>query len=382
MEDIQKRSVTFGDLKIDLHTRERILQVLDSNWVSAGPLVEQFEKEWSRVFGYKHSIAVGNGTDACIAMYSTLYDLGAERGDDILCPALTFPATVNAIFAAGFNPVFVDIDRRTLNINPEEAQKRITPRTRALVVVHIMGRPAPMFETVCFCTGNHLHLFEDCCEAHGAMYMNRPVGTFGLAAAFSCYAAHLVVCGEGGVVVTADDCVANTIRSVRSHGRKNGDLYFDFERIGYNLKMNDLEAAIGLGQLESFSTTFERRKHNYSVLLNLLEDLEEKELIVLFREGEGEVISPHAFPLLCLDSQDMRSLYAYLEMNGIQCKTLFGSLPTQHRAYAFMNHRCGEFPEAEYVGDHGFHIGIHQYLTDEDLSYVSAVIHRFFEEVK
>jgi len=215
------------------------------------------------------------------------------------------------------------------------------------------------------------------CEAHGAKYKGKFVGNLGDMAAFSFYAAHLICCGEGGMVSTNNEKLAEILQSIRSHGRKPGTLYFDHVRFGINSKMNDMEASLGLQGVEEFWTTFDKRKENLYYLLNKLKDLEKFAFFNL--EEEHEVVSPHAFTITLKDQKyNCSELYSYLESNGVMCKRNFGSIPTQHKAFAFMGHKFGEFPESEYVGNNGLHFGIHQYLTKEDLDYILDLVHKYF----
>ena len=171
------------------------------------------------------------------------------------------------------------------------------------------------------------------------------------------------------MVVSDDERLAGLCRSIRSHGRRGGALYFAFDRIGFNSKMNDLEAAIGLEGLEQFDRTFTTRRRSLAELWRRLGPLEDR--LILFPDGPGEVTCPHALPLLLRDpSARMDGLYRHLERRGIQCKTLFGSLPTQHEAFRFLGYREGEFPVAERIGRTGLHFGVHQYLTDDDLDHI------------
>ena len=367
--------VAFGELKIGGIAIKNIQRVIDNNWASGGPLVEEFEQKWSKKFNYPYSIAASSGTDAGTLMCALLYDFGAKRGDEIICPSCCFVSVANSILAAGFVPKFVDVSRNTINIDPDKIEAAITPKTRAIKVVHTMGKPCDMDKILAIAKKYNLYVIEDCCEAHGATYKGKLIGTFGLAGSFSFYAAHLVVCGEGGMVVTGDKKAAEVLRSVKSHGRRDGKLYFDFIRFGLNCKMNDLEAAIGLEGIENFDATFNKRKDNYYKLMEKLSDVKQ---IILYPEESYEVICPHAFPLLCYSSEDCSGLYAYLEKNGIQCKTLFGSLPTQHKAFEFMGYKLGDFPESEHVGTHGLHFGVHQYLNEDHLNHISKCIHDFF----
>lgn len=369
--------ITFGELKIGEIARQRIHACLEKNWISEGDNVREFEQGFAKHFGYRHAIAVSSGTDACIVACASLYDKGAERGDEIIVPACSFVATSNAVLAAGFVPRFVDIELETLNINPNLIEQAITSRTRAIMVVHTMGKPCEMNTILEIAERRGLTVIEDACEAHGATYHGRMVGSLGDVAAFSFYAAHLICCGEGGMVVTEDDDLERTVRSVKSHGRPYRDIYFDFQRFGLNAKMNDLEAAIGIEGLAGFDEVFEKRKGHIYRLLELTSDLEDVAHFLV--EEPHERIAPHAFPLVLKDpALDGRKLSAHLESRGIQCKTLFGSLPTQHAAFSFMGHSKGEFPIAEYVGDNGVHFGCHQFLSEEDLVFASEVLHEYF----
>jgi len=267
--------VEFGDLRLDERARKHLLDVMETNWVSAGPKVRAFEQGWGELFDYKYNIAMSSGTSADMAACMTLYDVGAERGDEIIVPALAFAAAGNAVLAAGFKPVFVDIERDTLNINPDLIEAKVTSRTRAVLAVHTMGKPCEMEKITKLAKIRGLRVIEDACEAHGASYRGKRVGHWGDMAAFSFYAAHLVCCGEGGMVSTQDEAIADSLRSVMSHGRKPGSIYFDHQRFGLNFKMNDLEAAVGLPQIEDFWKTFDKRKDNLHYLLHEVRALDE-----------------------------------------------------------------------------------------------------------
>jgi dTDP-4-amino-4,6-dideoxygalactose transaminase len=237
--------INFGELVIGEIAKKNFQKVFDKNWASEGDNVREFEAKFAAKFGYKHAIATSSGTDADIVSCASLYDFGANRGDEIIVPALSFVATANSILAAGFSPKFVDIELETLNIDPSKIDDVITDKTRAIMVVHTMGKPCEMDAILKIAKKYNLKIIEDACEAHGAMYKGKLVGAIGDMGAFSFYTAHQIVCGEGGMVVTDDDNLAAIVRSVKSHGRPPGSIYFDFQRIGFNSKMNDLEAALG-----------------------------------------------------------------------------------------------------------------------------------------
>jgi dTDP-4-amino-4,6-dideoxygalactose transaminase len=371
--------INFGDLVIGDTAKKYFQRVFDKNWASEGENVREFESKFARKFGYKHAIATSSGTDADIVACAALHDFGAERGDEVLVPALCFVACPNSILAAGLTPKFVDIDLETLNIDPAKIEEQITDKSRAIMAVHTMGKPCDMDPILKIAKKHDLKIIEDACEAHGATYKGKLVGKIGDMGAFSFYTAHQIVCGEGGMVTTEDDKMAEVCRSIKSHGRPAGSLYFDFQRIGFNSKMNDLEAALGLEGIETFDTFFNKRKNNLYKMLDLTKDL--SDYCYFLREESYEKVSPHAFPLVLRDKKYNRNkLYQYLESKSIQCKTLFGSLPTQHNAFKFLKYKYGDFPVAEYVGDNGLHFGMHQYLSDDDLNYVSDVLHAYFKE--
>ncbi len=369
--------INFGELVIGNIAKRYFQRVFDKNWASEGDNVKEFEEKFAARFGYKHVIATSSGTDANICSCASLYDFGAKRGDEIITPALSFVATANSILAAGFIPKFVDIELETLNIDPSKIEEAITDKTRAIMVVHTMGKPCEMDSILGIANANNLKVIEDACEAHGAAYKGRVVGMIGDMGTFSFYVAHLIVCGEGGMVVTNNDKIANMVRSIKSHGRPSNSIYFDFQRVGYNSRMNDLEAAIGLESIEHFDDTFNKRKNNLYKLLKLTEEL--SDYFYFIKEENYEKVSPHAFPLVLKDEKyDRDRLYNYLESKGIQCKTLFGSLPTQHNAFDFLGYKYGQFPVAEYVGKNGLHFGIHQYLNNDDLVYISDSLKEYF----
>lgn len=373
--------INFGDLFIGDLARNRIKKALDKNWVTEGENVKEFEGEFAKKFGYKHAIATNSGTDACIACLASLYEFGAKRGDEIIVPADTFVATANAVLAAGFVPKFVDIELETLNINPDKIEETVTDKTRAIMPVHLMGKPCDMDKIMKIAKKHNLKVIEDSCEAHGAKYKGKYIGTIGDMGAFSFYVAHLVVCGEGGMVVTNDDKIADIVRSVKTHGRPTGSIYFDFQRFGLNLRMNDLTAAIGIEGMANFDETFKKRKKNMYELLELTKNLEKYAYFI--KEEKHEIICPHAFPMVLKDEKyNCQKLYKFLESKGIQCKTLFGSLPTMHKTFEFMGYKVGDFPVAEYVGKNGLHFGIHQYLNNSDLLYIKDTLENYFKKIK
>ncbi|MEK6894842.1 MAG: DegT/DnrJ/EryC1/StrS family aminotransferase [Nanoarchaeota archaeon] len=372
-------NIEFGDPEIPSRTIDSMVELLKSNRITEGSRVKKFEERWGDLFGYPHSIATPSGTAADTIACMSLYDFGAKRGDEVIVPALAFAAVGEAVLAAGLNPVFIDIKRDTLNIDETKIEQAITSRTRAIMPVHTMGKPAKMDVITDIARAHNLKVIEDACEAHGAKYQGRHIGLWGDAAAFSFYAAHLVFAGEGGMVSTKDDQMAHVLRSVKTHGRKPGTVYFDHERLGVNAKMTDMAATIGLDQLDDFWRVYRTRKDNLVYLLGQTKDLQDR--AYFNNEEKGEDICPHAFSVTLKegDRRGAKDLYVFLEERGIKSKVNFRSMPTQQGAFAFIGHRLGDFPEAEYVGDKGVHFGIHQKLTKDNLDYASEALHDFFK---
>ena len=182
--------ISFGDLVIGDIAKKNFQRVFDKNWASEGDNVREFEAKFAAKFGYKHAIATSSGTDADMVSCAVLYDFGAERGDEIIVPALSFVATTNAVLAAGFTPKFVDVELETLNIDPAKIEEAITDKTRAIMVVHTMGKPCDMDPILKVAKKYNLKVIEDACEAHGAMYKGKLVGKIGDLGAFSFYTAH------------------------------------------------------------------------------------------------------------------------------------------------------------------------------------------------
>ena len=372
-----KFKVPFGTVSLTDKAKTLINEALDSNWVTRGKYTDEFEKRFAALFGAKHGVAVSSGTDADTIACAVLYDFGAERGDEIIVPALTFVATGNAVLAAGFKPVFVDVRRETLNIDPDKIEAAITPKTRAIMPVHLMGKPADMDAIMAIAKKHNLYVIEDTAEAHGAEYKGQTCGRIGDMACYSLYAAHIVTTIEGGIMITDNDQMAEAMISLRNHGI---DGKFQFKRIGFSSKMHELEAAVGLGNIDIFDHILGTRRRN---LLHLIEIFKKyDEYFITLKEEEGEKIGPHAFSIIVRNGMPFTKdeFVSYIEEKGVDSRNLFYSIPTQCENYKFLGHKLGEFPESEFCSDNGTHIGVHQDLELDQLDYVGEVVEAFIKE--
>ncbi|HEY5997615.1 MAG TPA: DegT/DnrJ/EryC1/StrS family aminotransferase [Candidatus Deferrimicrobiaceae bacterium] len=394
--------VPFGTITITEKSKELIREALDSRRISSGKYVRMLEDRFAELAGAREAVAVSSGTDADALALAVLHDFGARRGDEIIVPALSFVATGNAVLQAGFRPVFVDVDRETLNLDPSRIERAVTDRTRAIMPVHLMGKPADM-DAIREIAGRHaLAVIDDAAEAHGTLYKGKPAGSLGDMTAFSLYVAHIVTSGEGGIVTTDREDYAEILRSLRSHGRAcacrrcmlnleggycpkrfrgegGEDIRFRFDRIGYSCKMNELEAAIGLGAFDLYDEILARRRENLMHVLGRFDRF--SPFLRTIREEPWERIGPHAVPIVVQEDASFTraDLSRFLEERGIETRTLFASMPTQCPGFSDLGYRLGEFPNAEYLGNHGLHVGVHQDLGLAEMDYVLETIAEFLE---
>ena len=237
-----------------------VIEVLKSGMLAHGKEVEAFEREFAGYLGAKHGIAVTNGT---AALDVALKALKIGPGDEVITSPFTFIASANSILFQGAKPVFADIDPKTFNLDPNEVLERINEKTKAIIVVHLYGQPADMKAFSEIAEDHKLYLVEDCAQAHGAEFDGRKVGTFGDIAAFSFYPTKNMTTGEGGMVVTNDDELAEKARLIRNHGQTKKYLH---EELGYNLRMTNIAAAIGRVQLRKLDEWNEKRIENAKLL--------------------------------------------------------------------------------------------------------------------
>lgn len=392
--------IPFGTISVTERSKTLIAEALGSNRLSGGKYVREFEKKFAELVGAKEAVAVSTGTDADALALAVLYDFGAKRSDEIIVPALSFVATGNAILQAGFMPAFVDVDRKTLNIDPKKIEAAITGKTKGIMPVHLMGKPADMDTINAIAKKHNLYVVEDAAEAHGSAYKGRNVGTLGHMSAYSLYVAHIISTIEGGIITTDNADFAEILRSLRSHGRAckcescvlntasaycnkrfnygdNADIRFIFERIGFSSKMNELEAAVGLGNLEIYHDILDKRRGNLYYLMDKFKKF--NSYLATIEKEPYEEIGPHAFPIIIQEGTKFtrNQLVNFMEKKGIDTRNLFSSMPTQCPGFSFMGYKIGDFPNAEYIGDNGIHIGVHQDLGKDECDYVLNMIEEF-----
>jgi perosamine synthetase len=242
---------------IDAAEIDRVMDCLQSGWISSqGQYIPAFEKAFAEFCGTGHGIAVSNGTTA---LHLALVTLGVGPGDEVIVPTLTFAATANVVIYTGARPVFVDVQEATWTIDPQQIEPALTERTRAVIPVHLYGHPAPLEPILKIAEQNRLWVVEDAAEAHGAEYRGRRVGGLGHLGCFSFYGNKIITTGEGGMVVTDNPGWAEKARMLRDHGMSRERKYWH-PLVGFNYRMTNIQAAIGLGQMTKINAIVEKKR--------------------------------------------------------------------------------------------------------------------------
>jgi perosamine synthetase len=248
--------IKIGDPQIGLEELEAVRETLLSKNIASGEKVALFERMFSGYTGTKFAVATSNGTTA---LHTALLSLGIGPGDEVITTPFSFIATANSILYCGAKPVFADIDPRTYNIDPDSIRRKITNKTRAVLVVHLYGQPCDILEIRRICEENKLFLVEDACQAHGAEFDGKKAGSFGDVACFSFYATKNMTTGEGGIIVTNDEETSRICRKIINHGQFGK---YSSDILGYNYRMTDIQASIGICQLKKLDKMNSRRIEN------------------------------------------------------------------------------------------------------------------------
>jgi len=247
--------------------KKAVLSVLDSDIIAEGPKVKEFEERFARYIGVKHAVATSSGTTA---LHVALLACGIKAGDEVITTPFTFIATANSILYCNAKPIFADIEEDTFNLDPEKIEEKITKKTKAILPVHLYGHPCDMDEIMKIAGDNKLAVIEDACQAHGATYNNKKVGSFGTGV-FSFYPTKNMTTAEGGMLTTNDEKIAESCRLLRAHGSR---ARYHHEILGYNYRMTDIAAAIGLCQLKKLDQFNKKRIENANYLTNKIKSIE------------------------------------------------------------------------------------------------------------
>ncbi len=394
------RQIRIGDFRIGNEEKEAINEILGTGHISEGVKVNKFEKLFAEYTGTKYAIALSSGTAALIAGLTALKyhkDYGIKNNSRIITTPLTYIATSNAIVLSGFEPVYVDVDKETFGITPENIKTHLEQvddisKYSLILPVHLLGYPNDMSSINKIAKKYGLNTFEDSSEAHGTMINGGKTGSMSLLSSFSFYIAHNIQVGEMGAITTDDFDLIKLIRKIKANGRmcdctictrKNGgcpkiaaytgeddfDPRFTHEFIGYNFKTMEFQAALGITQLKKADWIIKRRLEN----VKYLNDGLEKHSDMLKLPKYDYNISYMGYPLVIKDTKKLTRKYlrTELEKQGIETRPLFGCIPTQQPAYAYLKNKyTGLLPNAEYLGSNAFYLGCHQYLEQADLDHI------------
>lgn len=341
---------------------QAVLDVLRSGMLAQGPRVAEFEQAFADYVGAKHGIAVTSGTTA---LHLALLALGIGEGDEVITTPFTFIASANCILYAGAKPVFVDIDPQTYNIDPHKVKQAVTERTRAILPVHLYGFPAHMLPLLRIAEEHGLAVVEDAAQAHGAKYLDQKVGSFGDAACFSFYPTKNMTTGEGGIITTNRDDVAEQARILRQHGMR---VRYFHEMLGYNFRMTDIAAAIGLAQLAKLPEFNHRRAENASYLS---ERLRERYGVPYAPGGYRHVF--HQYTIRLPEGMDREALRAKLKDAGFGSEVYY-PVPVHMQETFFGESGKGMFPVAEAAAEQVLSLPIHPSVTREDLARMVEVL--------
>ena len=413
-----EKEFTAGETKIPfagrIYDEDEMVNLVDSSldfWLTSGRYAEEFESEFAEYMEQSYSLLVNSGSSANLVALSTLTSpkLGEKRlkhGDEVITVAAGFPTTVNPIIQNGLIPVFVDVEIGTYNIKVDELEKALSEKTKAIMIAHTLGNPFDLDGVVDFCKKHGLFLIEDCCDAVGSRYNGEMVGTFGDLSTTSFYPAHHMTMGEGGAVLTNNPIYYRLAVSFRDWGRdcycdpgsdntcgkrfkmQFGSLPYGYDHkyvyghIGYNLKVTDMQAAVGMAQLKKLPNFVEKRKENFNKLWDGLSVFQNYLILPVATKNSDP--SWFGFPITVKENDKFtkNEIVEYLENNKIMTRQLFAGNMTRQPAYQDIECRIiGNLENTDYIMNNTFFIGVYPGINDMKIDYIVGVFKRFFEEV-
>lgn len=369
--------ITLADIVMAEEEIEAAVRVVRSGWLTMGPRTKEFEIALGRYHGAKHAIAVSSGT---AALHLSCAALGLSAGDEVIMPALTFVATANAAVVCGAKPVFADIislDEPT--IDPAHVASLITDRTRAIVVVHYAGYGCRMKELLGIARSQGIAVIEDCAHAPGVLEGQRYLGTWGKVGCFSFFSNKNMTTGEGGMIVTDDDSLAERTRRLRSHGMTSGtwerhhDRPQDYDVVepGWNYRIDEIRSAIGLAQFPKLAGINQRRMELTSLYRGLLQDV--PHVCLPFRQYTGATAA-HILPLLAENVEVRKVVVAALSAAGVQTSHHYPPVHLFKHYREKMGQREGVLPKTELFAEREITLPLHNRMRDQDVEYITAAI--------
>jgi dTDP-4-amino-4,6-dideoxygalactose transaminase len=378
--------------------KKTVLDTLEGGWVVQGPRVREFERLFEQFHECKHAIATNSAT---AALHLALVILGIKPEEEVIVPAFTHPSTANVVLYVGARPVFVDINLSDFNINPPEIEKKVTKKTKAIIPVHLFGQPADMHPIMDIVRNLRLRVIEDAACAHGAEYKGKKVGTIGDCGVFSFHPRKVITTGEGGMLTTNDDAFANWARILRSHGESISDdvrhrsteiIYPDYVALGFNYRMTDIQAAVGVEQMKKLRYILQEREKVASSYNDLLSDLEAEEFlglphpsngfvhsyqsyVILLKErtkGNGFVHSYQSYVILLKErTKGMRDRISNeLQKRGIATRKGTYHIPGTRYYRQRFGFKTGDFPSSEMADQRSLALPLYAGMKKEEIDYV------------
>ena len=344
-----------------------VTAVLESGMLASGSRVGEFEKAFARYCGVSHAVAVNNGT---AALHAALLAAGVGPGDEVIVPAFTFYATASSVLMCGATPVFADVDDRSFTIVPEDIEKKITSRTKAVIAVHLFGLPFDVPAVQVICRRHNLLLIEDTAQAHGAVLNGKTVGSFGDLACFSFYATKNMITGEGGMVTTGDKALADRLRLVINHGQSEKYLH---TCLGYNYRMTDISAAIGLSQLGKIEEFNESRRKNAAFLSS---HIHAKGLVTPAElPGTKPVFHQYVVRVTKDFPMSRAAFMDYLKENNIG-SAIHYPVPLHRQPVFDLENEPDPCPVSTRLAGEVLSLPVHPSLTKKELAYICETINR------
>ena len=353
-----------------------VTEAVETGWISSsGKYVSQFEEAFAKYCGVKYGVAVCNGT---VAIHLALSALGIGKGDEVIIPSFTMIATAFAVCYTGAKPVFVDADKETWNIDASRIKEKITTRTKAIIPVHIFGNPCDM-DAICGIAKKHnLYIIEDAAEAHGAEFGGKKTGSFSDIASFSFFANKNLTTGEGGMVVTDSEEFYKKCRYFKNMCFPvDAPRVYSHDDIGFNYRMSNLHAAIGLAQTEKADDYRTMRIHNAELYKKYLSDCKG----IIFQKDQANGLNVHWMNAIVINPREYGrtkdELIAHLKENGIDTRLLFVSMNRQKSLKEFGCDCAGEYPVTDWLSENGFYLPSASSLSEEQIKRICDVIKGF-----
>ena len=343
--------------------REYMNEAFDSGWISSkGPFISKFENEFAKFSSTKFAVSCSNGT---AALHLAVKALGIREGDEVIVPNLTFASPANVVIYEKAKPVLVDVDKKYWCIDPDKVEENITKKTKAIIVVHLYGHPTDMGKIMNLAKEHDLKVIEDCAEAHGATYKGMKVGSIGDIGCFSFYGNKIITTGEGGIITTNNQELAEKITILRDHGMRPSKRYWHDE-VGYNYRMTNIQAAIGIAQMESIKEKILKRKwiaRKYSEYINDNAELQSE---------MPWASNVYWLPTLLLKENTLTvsrdSLMVLLAKEGVESRPVFYPLNEMQPYKSELS-----FPNSNYVSYHGISLPVSNTFDEEDIRFISNV---------